>query len=64
MLQSLHVCIEIYKTINNINPNFIKQIFEFRETNRTVGNQYKLNLSVPKVNHVSYGETSLEILWV
>ena len=64
MLQSLHVCIEIYKTINNINPNFIKQIFEFRETNRTVGNQYKLNLSVPKVNHVSYGEKSLEILWV
>ena len=37
----------------------MKQIFQLRETNRTVRNQYKLNLSVPKVNQVSYGEKSL-----
>ena len=49
-------CIEIYKTINNINPSFIKQIFQLRETNRSFRNQYKLNLNVPKVNQVSYGE--------
>ena len=51
-----HLCIEIYKTTNNINPSFMKQIFQLRETNRTVRNQYKLNLSVPNVNQVSYGE--------
>ena len=54
-----YLCIEIYKTINNINPSFMKQIFQLRETNGTVRNQYKLNLSVPKVNQVSYGEKRL-----
>ena len=37
----------------------MKQIFQLRGTNRTVRNQYKLNLSVPKVNQVSYGQKSL-----
>ena len=54
-----YLCIEIYKTINNINPSFMKQIFQLRETNRSVRNQYKLNFTVPKVNQVSYGEKSL-----
>ena len=53
-----YLCIEIYKTINNINPSFMKQIFQLRDTNRTVRNQYKLNLNVPKVIQVSYGEKS------
>ena len=53
-----YLCIEIYKTISNINPSFMKQIFQLRETNR-FRNQYKLNLNVPKVNQVSYGEKSL-----
>ena len=51
-----YLFIEIYKSINNNNPSFMKQVFQLRETNRTVRNQYKLNLSVPKVNQVSYGE--------
>ena len=49
-----YLCIEIDKTIN-INPSFMKQIFRLREANRTVRNQYKLNLNVPKVNQISYG---------
>ena len=31
-----YLCIEIYKSINNINPSFMKQICQLRETNRTV----------------------------
>ena len=54
-----YLCIEIYKSINNINPGFMKQTFQLRETSRTVRNKYKLNLSVPKVNQVNYGEKSL-----
>ena len=54
-----HLCREIYKTINNINPSFMKQIFQLRKTKRTVRNQCKLKLSVPKVSLVSYGEKSL-----
>ena len=52
-----YLCKEIFKSFNNINPSFMKQIFKLRETNRTVWNQYKLNLSVPKVNQ--HGEKSL-----
>ena len=50
---------EIYKIINNINPTIMKQIFQLRETKRTVRNQYKLNLIVTKIHQVSYGEKSL-----
>ena len=49
-----YLCIEIYKIIN-INPSFMKQIFQLREANRAVRNQYKLNLNVPKVSQISYG---------
>ena len=41
-----YFCIEIYKTINNIIPSIMKQIFQLRETNREVRNQYKLNQSI------------------
>ena len=54
-----YLCLEIYKTINNINPSFMKQTFQLRETNRTFRNQYKINFNVAKVNQVSYGEKSL-----
>ena len=49
-----YLCIEIYKIIN-INPSFMKQIFQLREANRAVRNQYKLNLNVPKFSQISYG---------
>ena len=54
-----YLCIEVYKSINNVNPSFMKEILQLKETNRIVINQYKLNLSVPKVNQVSYGEIDL-----
>ena len=54
-----YLCIEFYKTINNINPSFMKQISQHRETNRTVRNQYELNLSVPKVSQFTYGEKGM-----
>ena len=44
------LCIEIFKTLNNINPAFMNEIFELRKTNRAVRNQYKLNLEVPIIN--------------
>ena len=43
-----YLCMEIYKIINNINPTFMKQIFQLRKTKRTVRNQYKLNSLLPK----------------
>ena len=47
------------ESVNNIDPSFMKHIFQLRKTNRIVQNQEKLNVSVPKVNQVSCGEKSL-----
>ena len=49
------LCIEIYKTINNSNPEFMKNLFKVRKTNGAQEEQYKLNLEIPKSNQVSFG---------
>ena len=54
------LCIEIFKTLNNINPAFINEIFELRKTKRAVRNQCKLNLEVPIINQVTSGAKNLE----
>ena len=55
------LCAEIYKTINNLNPSFMKQISELRETNGNVREIYRLNLNIPNYNQVTFGKKSLEI---
>ena len=52
----------LVKSIDSFNSSSMIQIFPLRETNRILQNQYKLNLSVPKVNQISYGEKKSEIL--
>ena len=49
------LCIEIYKTLNSLNPCLMQELFKLRETNRNVRNKYKLNLNIPVVNQVNYG---------
>ena len=53
------LCVEIYKRINSINPSFMSAIFRLRVTNRMVCSQYSLNLDIPKVNRVSFGNKSI-----
>ena len=53
------ICVEIYKSINSINPSFLNEIFTLRVTNRIVRSQDRLNLDIPKVNQVSFGNKSL-----
>ena len=53
------LCIEVYKTLNSLNPCFMQELFKLRETNRNVRNKYKLNLNIPVVNQVNYGTKSL-----
>ena len=56
------LCIEIYKTLNNLNPSFMKEIFELRLSSRPVREQYKLNLNIPRKKQVPFGTKSLESL--
>ena len=57
------LCIKIYnKTPRNLNPSFMKEIFELRLCSRPVREQYKLNLSIPSKRQVTFRARSLEIL--
>ena len=53
------LCIEIYKSINNINPTYMNEIFKLRETSRAARSNYKLNLDEPTINQVNFGDKSL-----
>ena len=55
------LCIEIYKTIINLYPEFMKNLFIVHKTNRAQREQYKLNLEIPKSNQVSFVTKSLGI---
>ena len=46
-------CIEIYKTINNLNPEFLRDLFNLIETSRFIPKKYMLNLNIPVYNQVT-----------
>ena len=52
------LCIEVYKTLNSLNPFFMQELFKLSETSRNVRNKGKLNLDIPVVNQVTYGTKS------
>ena len=56
------LCAEIYKTLNNLNPSFMKESFELRLGSTPVREQYKLNLNIPRKRQVTFGTKSLECL--
>ena len=56
------LCIKIYKTLNNLNLSFMKEIFELRLCSRPVREQYKLNLNIPRKKQLAFGTKSLESL--
>ena len=55
------LCIEIYKTINNLNPEFMRDLFSLRETSRLIREKYMLNLNIPVHNQVTSGSKSLRV---
>ena len=55
------LCVEIYKTINKINPEFMNNIFKVKENKRVVTEQYNLNLETPEWNQVTFGAKSLKV---
>ena len=56
-----NLCVEIYKTINKLNPEFMNKIFKVKENKRVVREQYKSNLETPKWNQVTFGAKSLKV---
>ena len=56
-----NLCVEIYKTINKLNPEFMNNIFKVKENKRLVREQYKLNLETPEWNQVTFEAKSLKV---
>ena len=55
------LCVEICKTINKLNSEFMNNIFKVEEYKRLVREQYELNLETPEWNQVTFGEKSLKV---
>ena len=56
-----NLCVEIYKTINKLNPEFMNNIFKVKENKRLVREQYKLNLETPEWNQVTFVTKILKV---
>ena len=55
-----NLCVEIYKTINKLNPELMSNIFKVKENTRLVREPYKLNLETPEWNQVTFGAKALK----
>ena len=54
------LCIEIYKSKNNINATCLNEIFKLRKTSRVVRSNYKLYLDVSTINQASFSDRALD----
>ena len=53
------LCIELYETLNKLNPSYLNDIFKLRNTDRLTREKYKLNLEIPKPNQATFEARSL-----
>ena len=56
------LCIKIYKTVNDLNPSFMNNIFKLKINGKEVRDKYKLNLHIPKWNQRTFCYKSLKVL--
>ena len=55
------LCIKICKTINNVNPEFMRDLCSLRETSRLIQEEHMLNLSITVHNQVTFGSKSVRV---
>ena len=53
------LCLELYKTINNLDPDFMKEFSTLKETNRSAKEQYKWNLEITKYKQTTFSRKGL-----
>ena len=59
-----NLCVEIYKTMNKLNPGIMNNIFKVKGNKRLVRKKYKLNLETPEWKQVILGAKSLKVYGV
>ena len=52
---------EIYKTMNILNPEFMRDLLSLKKTSRLIREKYMLNLCIPVHNQVTFGRKSLRV---
>ena len=53
--------VEIYKTMNKVNPEIMNNIFKVKGNKKLVRKKYKLNVETPEWNQVNFGAKSLKV---
>ena len=56
------LCVEVYKTLNDLNSSFMNNIFNLKINSREVRDKYRLKLDTPKWNQRTFGYKSLTVL--
>ena len=56
--QVQNLCIEIYKTLADMNPPYMQELFERSSSSYSARRPY--NLMVPRVNQTSFGSRSIK----
>ena len=52
-----YLCLEIYKTLNNLSPNYMKDIFQVQQS--AYSSRRPHNILVPRVNQTKFGTRSI-----
>ena len=52
-----YLCMEIYKTLNDLNPGYMKDIFQVQQSTYSTKRPY--NITVPSVNQTTFGTKSI-----
>ena len=53
-----YLCIEMYKTLNNLNPDYMKGIFQVHQSAYSTRRPY--NIKVPRVNQTTFATRSIQ----
>ena len=54
-----NLCVEIYKTLLDLNSSLMREIFENFKTKRAIRERHKINLETPRLSQTSFGTKSL-----
>ena len=52
-----YLCVEIYKTLNDLNPGYMKDIFQVQQSAYSTRRPY--NIKVRRVNQATFGTRSI-----
>ena len=55
------LCVEIFKTLNSLNPSFMKEIFSLRQTDRLAREKNKWSLDIPSYSQEIFGRNFLTL---